>query len=356
MDSRDDSKKCLELWRKHLEAQYDYPSTEFSNGFESGLRQANEEIAALRKENYELRQKGTCQRLENEILRLKDTLRTYRNTEYLEDHNKCLKCKNFRNCFKEDPSERSGCPYYDNYCDGDHIHSIFSPKFEENPDYTPTLYKGYTGWSQGEEINLSGDRPIMYNDMLKRFNEFIHYFYSPNSCISIIARVDNNKTSVTEQEFLFVGDDYKYKNKGFGILNEDRSKAVANFKSREKLKKESTKYDAKYACKGRDKPWWEARAEEHTVHPIKNAIEAKKKENRKLIPEGTETIFADINCHTHTDLTEGVVYCNSFNPSDEAKVKFFWDNPIDYDCTAFNKDGDILGDNQPDTDDINKGE
>ena len=65
------------------------------------------------------------------------------------------------------------------------------------------------------------------------------------------------------------------------------------------------------------------------------------------IPDGTVDIIAYINTKNHL-CYEGEEYCNSFPPSDEEWVKFFWEDPEDYFCCAMDNKGDIIGDNQED--------
>lgn len=60
------------------------------------------------------------------------------------------------------------------------------------------------------------------------------------------------------------------------------------------------------------------------------------------IPKDTVGISAELKgiCY------EEERYCNSFSPTDKDMVEHFWNNPETYVCTAFDKNGNEIGDNQ----------
>ena len=60
------------------------------------------------------------------------------------------------------------------------------------------------------------------------------------------------------------------------------------------------------------------------------------------IPKNTINITAELKGTCY----EGERYCNSFSPTDKGMVEHFWNNPKTYVCTAFDKYGNDIGDNQ----------
>ena len=60
------------------------------------------------------------------------------------------------------------------------------------------------------------------------------------------------------------------------------------------------------------------------------------------IPKGTVWISAELNGSCY----EEERYCNNFSPNEKDMVEHFWNDPRTYVCTAFDKDGNDIGDNQ----------
>ena len=60
------------------------------------------------------------------------------------------------------------------------------------------------------------------------------------------------------------------------------------------------------------------------------------------IPKDTVHITAELKGSCY----EGERYCTSFSPADKSMVEHFWNSPETYVCTAFDKDGNDVGDNQ----------
>ena len=250
--------KLRECYRKHLEVLYNRgPSSDFNEGYRVGISESNEELKALKEENYQLRTTGSCARLEEEIRDLRDKLRYYESagTELPRDEY-CLRCKDFKLCHRSDPYERSSCPKYGNskttYAGEGGLFGHFY--YQENKDYKPIKFRGATGGYINPYIVERGHN-YLYQDISKQLIEFLHYFYNSESCISIKARVENNKTSVTEQDFIIAGDKYDYKKRGFGIIDPN-SAAVKSFKNLVEYEKRGKQFKHDKETKVHMEPWY----------------------------------------------------------------------------------------------------